>query len=736
MFFVYTNLVYGQSFKYGGAIQGTKWEYANAICRDSYGHMYITGSFAGKVDFDPSEALADTSYMTSYGGEDIFVVKLDKDYNFIWAIQLGGAGDDEGLVICSDPNDNIYVSGSFSDTADFDPGAGVDNLIASGDKDIFVTKLNSGGDLQYVNGIGGTAEEEVTSIAYDNNDNVLYISGKFSGTVDFDPGASVYPLIAKGTDAFIANFENNGDFFNAALITCSGLLATPLIAIDDLHPNHLYFSCSFKDTIDCDPDISEDLHVSKDNYSVFVGRYSPSLILEWSKIIDGTSSTTVKDMYYYDYADKIFVTGGFLDTLNIPGNPVSNGHFDVFLLSLASADGSIDKSDVFGGGDFDCGENLDGFNQEIYLSGIFSDTIIIQKYPYNQYQTIISSDSNFSELFDDDLFVLNYSVDTILYRNWLRAYDAEANNDISYYDGVLTSVGSYKGDIDLNTGTGVYNLPFKWYSDGYIQGIYTDAFDLGKTIDSGKCDEIVFNNRRYDTSGIYKQNFFSYWGNDSTLTLNLTIKNSSDTALNITSCDNYTFNGKFITASGTYFDTLINNADCDSIITLNLEIIKNDVPVAVDPAHPDQLSCDVFNASYYWADCDNDYTLVDGYNDGTNRYFTAAETGNYAAIISKSGCMDTSDCVNVIVEGVEDLLTNSIKIFPNPTNGSVKIDLGMVYSYVQAKLSSADGKAVSSKSVKNTDKIEIEINEVEGVYYIELILDETVSKRFKLIKTK
>src|SRR5215510_10181602 len=61
--------------------------------------------------------------------------------DFLWAKSMGGLFSDIATNIATDSNGNIYMTGFFSDTVDFDPGVGVVNLTSTGQNDIFVSKL-------------------------------------------------------------------------------------------------------------------------------------------------------------------------------------------------------------------------------------------------------------------------------------------------------------------------------------------------------------------------------------------------------------------------------------------------------------------------------------------------------------------------------------------------------------------------------------------------------------------
>ncbi|MBL0097072.1 MAG: SBBP repeat-containing protein, partial [Bacteroidetes bacterium] len=60
------------------------------------------------------------------------MTKLNSSGNFVWARRFAGVENVEVLSIATDPSGNIYTTGRFSGTVDFDPGAGVSNLSSGG----------------------------------------------------------------------------------------------------------------------------------------------------------------------------------------------------------------------------------------------------------------------------------------------------------------------------------------------------------------------------------------------------------------------------------------------------------------------------------------------------------------------------------------------------------------------------------------------------------------------------
>ncbi|MCH2046242.1 MAG: SBBP repeat-containing protein, partial [Saprospiraceae bacterium] len=166
---------------------------------------YTTGAFAetmasDPIDFDPG---AGTTNLSPVGSSDIFIQKLDASGNFLWAKSFGGSSSDQGNSIAVDAAGNVYTTGSFEDTVDFDPGAGTTNLSAIGGSDIFIQKLDASGNFLWAKSFGGSSSDWGSSIAVDASENV-YTTGSFQDTVDFDPGAGTINLISQGSlDIFV-----------------------------------------------------------------------------------------------------------------------------------------------------------------------------------------------------------------------------------------------------------------------------------------------------------------------------------------------------------------------------------------------------------------------------------------------------------------------------------------------------------------------------------------------------
>ncbi len=172
-----------------------------------------------------------------------------------WAKQFGPAGFilGEPRSLLADAAGNVYVAGVFDGTNDFDPGPGVYNLTSSGGADIFIMKLDVAGNLVWVKQIGSSTGDDIaSSIAFDAAGD-LFITGGFAGTVDFDPGASVYSLTAPGyfPDAFILKLSKDGDFIWVKQVGGDNSDGSNSIAIDAA--DNIYIAGVFWNTADFDP---------------------------------------------------------------------------------------------------------------------------------------------------------------------------------------------------------------------------------------------------------------------------------------------------------------------------------------------------------------------------------------------------------------------------------------------------------------------------------------------------
>lgn len=175
-----------------------------SISTDRTGNIFVTGYFAGNTSFGVHQ-------LTALGPTDIFVAKYSPAGNCIWVKRAGGnfSGSyslDAGYGITADTTGNLYVTGSFVDTADFSPFT-VSGLNGN---EIFLAKYDTSGNVVWVQKAAGISDQEGRCISIDIQGNIL-IGGSYVPEVYFGS----YQLNGWGNyDAFIAKYDPAGNFIS------------------------------------------------------------------------------------------------------------------------------------------------------------------------------------------------------------------------------------------------------------------------------------------------------------------------------------------------------------------------------------------------------------------------------------------------------------------------------------------------------------------------------------------
>ena len=260
------NFVWAKS--YGGSYLDDE---AIAVNADDNGYVFLTGYYSGNVDFDP---LSLNGNLVSINCSDMFVLKVDALGNFVWVKSFGGnyntcGGGEQGKAILSDNLGNVYVTGFYRDTADFDPGPGIHTLISNGQNpEIVILKLNENGDLVWVYSFGDTTPDYGCSIKKDKS-GYIYVSGMFGGTIDFDPSAAVKNLSSTTyTSNFILKLDTDANFQWARHIEGASFSSYPSLAIDNNY--NVFLTDEYYGTIDFDPNSGTYNQTSVDGTDIFV----------------------------------------------------------------------------------------------------------------------------------------------------------------------------------------------------------------------------------------------------------------------------------------------------------------------------------------------------------------------------------------------------------------------------------------------------------------------------------
>ncbi|MGB6037690.1 MAG: hypothetical protein WBG42_15550, partial [Cryomorphaceae bacterium] len=181
------------------------YEEAVSIGSDLNGNVYISGYFLENGDYDPGEGVFELS---SNGGQDAFVVKLDENGTFQWAHNFGGTEQELVLGMDVNPEGDTFITGLFASTVDFDPSEEVEERSPINNRDGYVLKLNTNGEFVYATVFGGNGATTAWDVAIDSEGNA-FAAGGFTG--EFSTGLSA-PVSSIGfEDAFVTKIDPLGD---------------------------------------------------------------------------------------------------------------------------------------------------------------------------------------------------------------------------------------------------------------------------------------------------------------------------------------------------------------------------------------------------------------------------------------------------------------------------------------------------------------------------------------------
>lgn len=694
----------------------------NDIVVSASGAVYTTGGFQGIADFDPG---AGTFNLTSAGSSDIFVSKLDAAGNFVWAKRMGGtntSNGDGGYGIVLDAAENVYTTGLFYATGDFDPGAGTTNLVSAGVQDIFYSKLDVAGNFVWAKRIGGTGYDEINDLAIDASGN-LYGTGSYEGTVDFDPGAGTANLTsAGGSDIYSNKLDASGNYVWAKSMGSTDSNERGYgVAVDA--SGNVYSTGGFWGTADFDPGpgISNlvsggygDIFISKlDASGNYVWAYSfgsASTVIDWGKTINIGPS------------ESIYIAGIFQNTVDFdPGPGTANltapaGLTTVFTQKLNQCT-SVATT-----------ENITACPPFTWRDGN----------TYTTSQTGINYTVNGA---------VNGGCDSVYTLNLTITANTVALTSLSQSNN--TCFGGSDGAASVNVATGGSgNYIYDWTpgnpsGDGTTSAtnLATGTWTCIATDDNGcaafqsftilepalitgsfthaACDSYTWNTQTYGASGTYTQTLTAANGCDSIVTLNLTITNSTSGVDAITACDSYLWiDGVTYTASNnSATHILTNSVGCDSTVTLNLTINTAPAMTATDNGSGTITASPA--VSYQWINCTTNQPLP----GQTSATFSVFVNGTYAVIgYSAQQCGDTSNCILINYMDIIEAEGVAWNIMPNPANDLVT----MTFNANTADLIIRDvqGKPVVTSVVHSGETVSIE-NLSAGVYFFELITAES-----------
>lgn len=294
-----------------------------------------------------------------------------------WAKSIGGTSLDQGSDVVMDNFGNLYTTGFFEGTVDFDPGAGAVNLSSVGSRDFFIAKYDNLGQLIWAKGIGGGSHEHARSIALDASGNI-FIAGDYNGLVDFDPGVGFSFKDVKGaSDIFVAKYDSQGNFIWAKTFGGVGIESCRDMSLDAF--GNLIITGVYQGTSDFDPNGGVISMTSAGQFDAFLLKLDVSGNYVWAKSIQSANSNYVNQVIV-DHIGNINIVGDFqgiadFDPSNATFSMTTIGNKSAFFAKY-SPQGQFINATMIGGSGFEIGKAIAvDLQDNIYITGDFRGVV-------------------------------------------------------------------------------------------------------------------------------------------------------------------------------------------------------------------------------------------------------------------------------------------------------------------------------------------------------------------------
>lgn len=722
-----------------------------------------------------------------------------QEINFAWATQVGGTTQYYfGTDLVIDQTGNVYTTGPYRGSIDFEPGSAVNILTSSlyflgYECNAFITKSDNFGNLVWAKSLSGASTGN--SLCVDSAGNV-YVTGRFSGTVDFDPDtATTYYLSTSGSDdIFICKFNPSGNLIWAKKL--GNVSQDNGLSITTDNNGNLYISGHNHSPMDYDPG-SAVFTPAYNGFTAFV------LKLDWAGNFVWAKGFTCNYQIWatsvsVDVSGNVIVAGWFDGTADFDPDPLisnihsSTGMRDIFVVKLNSIGNLIWVNCIGGYNNDEAHSVTTDFLGNVYFIGSFYGTAdfdpgaaVCNLSSTTLYGICIckfdpTGTLTWAKKIDGNSFYITYNM-----------LDIKCDNETNIY-----ATGRFAGTTDFDPGAGVFNLSACGTIDAFTlklnsAGNFIWAYNIGGSSGTETTSVAIDDIGNVYTSGTFRgtadfnpdtSNYSLSAANETDYFIMKMIQRiSTNNTLSATVCDsmvspsgNYTWD-----QTGTYTDTIPNMFGLDSIITIYLTILNstsqivnkeacyyydfngstlfnsgtyydtiqnsngcdsiitlNLTIVEVDNSvvqNANELTAIAVGASYQWIDCNNGFAPVQG---ATNQTFTPTVNGSYAVIIYQNGCVDTSTCYTVSTIGNPIKETAAtIKIYPNPTLDQLLLDLGQPFKHIKIEVINAIGQVVIEKEYRLRQNFAISLLQLQtGEYLVKVYLPEKQPFVQKIIK--
>lgn len=405
LFFLLTTspIMWSQSFQWAFGMGTPVQDEGRALITDADNNIYSVGRFRGSADFDPGEGIIE---LTSDNNDEIYVQKVNSLGELVWAKQLGGTSWDVPHDMAIDGSGNVYIVGSFSGTADFDPDpVNTNEMTSYGIDDAFVCKLNSDGNFVWALQFGGEQTDECIAIDIDPS-GYVYTTGRFQTIADFQPGEGSAIMNASGfldDEIFLCKHTWDGDLVWAKQMGGSLNEQPTDICVNDA--DKIFLTGLYYGSGDYDTGSGTATLIAQGYSDGFIACYNSDGNYQWAHTI-GSNGYDIGHAVVCDADASVYVASRFESTIDAD---LGTGELN---LTAALQDIAIMKLDV--GGNFIWAKQLGGSGADMPQSLAMDDMGFIYCTGYFQGTADFdggTSTQNLTSAGGDDIFLCKLNPD-------------------------------------------------------------------------------------------------------------------------------------------------------------------------------------------------------------------------------------------------------------------------------------------------------------------------------------
>jgi hypothetical protein len=540
-------------------IGGVDHDYALNHAVDAQGNIYLTGDFRAEMDVDPSPTVVN---VTPVGLTDIFLVKLSPSGNYVWNKTYGSIGVDYGQAVSVDIENNVILTGRFSENISF--GSVSNARTSRGGTDIFLMKLNPSGNTIWVNTYGDM-QNDFGMHVMTNKNGIIYFGGTFRGRVDFDPSNFSTNTDANGgSDIILALYNQDGTYNDH--FTLGGIANEQLGGIALKSNGEMISTGGFGAIADFDPSSNQVNIFSNGGLDAFlwntfvcVNPYLKTLRVEKSILCPGEKVLIQVEEGYLNDATQWSWQRNSCNSITFASGDFLN--VDVKVNTTFFAKG-------FGG----CVLNDQCKSVDIK---VFKDSLIYQNIDLCQGDTLRVGNSRYTSngAYVDTLSSVS-GCDSVVFSEVTVLPSYRITQNVSICNGDTVKVGNFRYTL---AGTYVSPLATKQGCDSIVTTILTVLPSLVESAEGIICkgDSILFNNIKYKDAGVYIQSSTGANGCKDLLVITIKVLETNfNRKVNICSGDSLRVGNSIYKTPGTYTDRLISTKGCDSIITTELSVLN------------------------------------------------------------------------------------------------------------------------------------------------------------------